>query len=190
VQALVRHTYTATLAEQDEKRRKPAEFAAAWRARLEDVLGRPRIEVDGWGEIVLSTVDAAFAWQLFESANRARRQALDHAQAGPSRSESLGSPPAVAFKFTISGDDDDLGVVQYGICPACGVGLLRKIAFSPDWQYCGLGSMALRELERRHPGVTWYTTGQYSWAQGFYARARQVSSSPWTMRQRPCSHFP
>lgn len=190
VQALVRHTYTATLAEQEEARRKPREFANVWRARLEDVLSRARIQVNGWGEIELATVDVAFAWELFELASRARLQTLDRAQAGPSRSEPSGDPPALAFKVAITGDDDELGVVHFGVCPECGVGLLRKISISPDWQYCGLGSMTLRELERRHPDLIWHTTGQYSWARGFYARIREGSSNPWTMCQHPCPHFP
>jgi hypothetical protein len=102
----------------------------------------------------------------------------------------LGDPPTRSFAFSLVGDGDELGVVHFGVCAPCQVGLLRKISISLDWQYSGLGSMALRELERRHPGLTWYTTGQYAWAQGFYARIRTRSSSPWTMRQRPCPHFP
>ncbi|WP_055482993.1 hypothetical protein [Sphaerimonospora mesophila] len=71
----------------------------------------------------------------------------------------------------------------------CSVGLLRKISFSLEWQFCGLGTLALRELETRHPDLTWYTTGQYEPAQGFYERYRHSSHSPWTDEQHPCPHF-
>jgi hypothetical protein len=58
--------------------------------------------------------------------------------------------------------------------------LLYKIEFSPDWQFCGLGRLALNQLESRHPELMWYTTGQFKHARGFYERYRQGSSSPWT----------
>ena len=69
------------------------------------------------------------------------------------------------------------------------MGLLYKIEFPPDWQFCRLGRLALAQLEGRHPGVTWYTTGQYAHAQGFYDRYRRGRASPWTEQQHPCPHF-
>jgi hypothetical protein len=77
----------------------------------------------------------------------------------------------------------------HGVCEECRVGLLYKIEFPPDWQFCGFGRLALNALEARHPTLTWYTTGQYAWSQGFYDRYRQTSSSPWTVCQDPCPHF-
>lgn len=77
----------------------------------------------------------------------------------------------------------------YGTCQPCRVGLLYKITFSPDWQFCGLGRLALSQLEDRHADLTWYTTGQLSHARGFYDRYRRRSTSPWTTSQHPCPHF-
>jgi hypothetical protein len=71
----------------------------------------------------------------------------------------------------------------------CGAGLLRKIDFPLDWQFCGLGTRALRELETRHPALTWYTTDQYGPAKSFYERYRQDSDSPWTDGRCPSPHF-
>jgi hypothetical protein len=79
--------------------------------------------------------------------------------------------------------------VIYGTCQACRTGLLYKITFPPDWQFCGLGRLALSQLEHRHAGLTWYTTGQLSHARGFYDRYRRGSASPWTTSQHPCPHF-
>ena len=40
---------------------------------------------------------------------------------------------------------------------------------------------ALDQLEACHPDLTWYTTGQFKDARGFYDRRyRQSSASPWT----------
>ncbi|MGI8336697.1 hypothetical protein ACRYCC_42705 [Actinomadura scrupuli] len=52
--------------------------------------------------------------------------------------------------------------VKYGICPSCHIGLLYKIGFPADWQFSGLGRLALDQLEARHPGLTWYTTAQHA----------------------------
>jgi hypothetical protein len=93
------------------------------------------------------------------------------------------------FEFSIVSDGDSLGDVTYGTCESCGVGLLYKIGFPDDWQFCGLGRLALSQLEARHPNLTWYTTGQFKHARGFYDRYRQGSGSPWTPMDRPCAHF-
>jgi hypothetical protein len=37
--------------------------------------------------------------------------------------------------------------------------------------------------------MTWYTTGQFNHARGFYDRYRQGSGNPWTAMQHPCPHF-
>lgn len=57
-----------------------------------------------------------------------------------------------------------LSNVKYAVCPACRAGLLYNIGFAPDWQFSGLGRLALRELETRHLELIWYTSGQHSWA--------------------------
>lgn len=82
-----------------------------------------------------------------------------------------------------------LGEITYGICLPCRAGLLYKIGFPPDWQCCGFGRLALGELETRHPGVTWHTTGQYAHTRGFYSKYRQASTSPRTEQRHPCPHF-
>ncbi|NUW39584.1 hypothetical protein [Nonomuraea rhodomycinica] len=59
----------------------------------------------------------------------------------------------MSYEFSIAADGDySLGRVQYAICKHCGVGLLKKISFSPEWHCCGFGTLALREPETRHPG--------------------------------------
>ncbi|MFF4192468.1 hypothetical protein [Nonomuraea sp. NPDC001831] len=61
----------------------------------------------------------------------------------------------MSYEFSIAaGDEGSFGRVRYTICEPCGVGLLNKISFSPEWQCCGFGTLALRELETRHPGLT------------------------------------
>jgi hypothetical protein len=92
-------------------------------------------------------------------------------------------------EFAIASEGVSLGEVTYGICPPCRIGLLYKIEFPPDWQFCGFGRAALRQIENRHPDLTWYTTGQLGPAAGFYNRYRLESRSPWTAEQHPCPHF-
>ena len=133
-------------------------------------------------------IDADFAWELFEAASDARQKTIDRATATKSKQVQRGQR-VPTFEFSITGDDSALGDVTYGACLPCRVGLLYKIGFPTDWQYCGLGRLALRELEARHPELTWYTTGQYKHARGFYDRYRQTSPSPWIPNEHPCTHF-
>ncbi|TDC55631.1 hypothetical protein E1281_11640 [Actinomadura sp. KC345] len=79
------------------------------------------------------------------------------------RTESRRSP---VFEFAIVGDGIELGNVKYGTCDICCVGLLYKIGFPDDWQFCGLGRLALGQLEARHPDLIWYTTAQGRHARG------------------------
>ena len=93
------------------------------------------------------------------------------------------------YEFSIVSDGSSLGDVTYGVCRSCRTGLLYKIGFPDEWQFCGFGRLALSQLEARHPDLTWYTTGQSRHARGFYDRYRQGSTSPWTARPHPCPHF-
>jgi hypothetical protein len=192
VQALVREAYLATVAEQDAEHRDPDAFAQVWRVRLASLLEQDEVEVTGWSEITVADLDVVVAWSLYEAARRARQQTIENASATPSRPILMGGPPAFTFTFTfeiVGATDGALGDVKYGVCPACCVGLLYNIGFAPDWQFSGLGTLALGQLEARHPGLTWYTSGQYTWSRGFYQRYRQDSTSPWTAEQHPCPHF-
>ena len=189
VQALVREAYDATVAEQDDAHRKPAEFAEAWRAHLATLLEQGSIELPGWSVITSADLDISFVWRLFEAASYARQRAIEHAKPTRSKRAQLASTKAQIFDFAIVSDGETLGEVQYGICPPCAAGLLYKISFDPDFQFCGLGRLALDQLETRHPSLTWYTTGQFKDAHGFYDRYRQHNDSPWTDRQHPCPHF-
>jgi hypothetical protein len=74
--------------------------------------------------------------------------------ASPSRRVQRGQP-VPTFEFSIVSDGETLGDVTYGICASCRTGLLYKIGFPTDWQFCGLGRLALRQLEARHPGLIW-----------------------------------
>jgi hypothetical protein len=193
-QAIVREAHQRTLAEQDIERRGPEAFAQAWRRRLADLLSLETVDdVTAWSQITTADLDTELAWQLYEAASRERLDTIARATVQPSRPGGVRAdhPPAAYFEFAIaaSGDAEELGHVQYGICEPCGAGLLQKIGFPTDWQYCGLGTLALRELEARHPHVTWRTTGQYSHAKGFYDTFRQGSGSPWTPEQSPCPHL-
>lgn len=187
VQALVREAYQRTVAEQDSTRRKPDAFAQAWRAHLAGFLDQATVNLHGWSVIAIADLDVGLAWELFEAASLARRQAVEHAAATRSRRADR-HDQVPAFEFSIVGDGQTLGDVTYGICRPCGVGLLYKIGFPTDWQYCGLGTLALRQLEDRHRGLTWYTTDQPKHARGFYDRYRQDSGSPWAPNQHPCHH--
>jgi hypothetical protein len=176
------------VAEQDRKHRPPVAFSHAWRGQLACLLDRTSVDLHGWGPITVADLDVDLAWNLFETASRARRQAIERAKATPSRRVQRGQQ-VPTFEFSIISDGDSLGDVTYGICPSCHVGLLHKIGFPTDWQFCGLGRMALSQLEARHPGLTWYTTGQFKDSRGFYDRYRQSSANPWTPGQHPCPHF-
>ncbi|MFG1949286.1 hypothetical protein [Nonomuraea sp. NPDC048826] len=190
MQAIVRESFQQTVAEQDSEHRGPAAFAEAWKARLAAVLAQETVEVTGWGEITIAELDIDLGWSLYEAASRARAEAIARAVATPGCRRGADDGPTVSFEFSIAADGDgSLGRVQYAICESCGVGLLKKISFSPEWHCCGFGTLALRELETRHPALTWYTTGQYAHAQGFYQRYRHRSDSPWTADQHPCPHF-
>ena len=143
----------------------------------------------GWRPVtVADLVDADLAWSLYELASRARQDAIEQAAATLSRRVQCGQQ-VPTFEFSIVSDGDSLGDVTYGTCEPCGGGLLYKIGFPDDRQFCGLGRLALSKLEARHPDLTWYTTSQFKHAQGFYDRYRQGSSSPWTPMDRPCAHF-
>jgi hypothetical protein len=189
VQALVREAYQATIAEQDRAHRKPAEFTKAWRAHLASLLEQDSIELPGWSVITTADVDTSLAWRLFEVANYARQHALG--QAKPTRSQRIQwmGAQAQVFEFAIVSDGETIGEIRYGICPPCGVGLLYKVSFDPDFQFCGLGRLALGQLEARHPDLAWFTTAQFQQARGFYDRYRQDSDSFWADRQHPCLHF-
>ncbi|MGW4410007.1 hypothetical protein ACWEJ6_38655 [Nonomuraea sp. NPDC004702] len=190
MQAIVRESFQQTVAEQDGEHRGPALFAEAWKARLAAFLAQESVEVTGWGEIVIAELDTDLGWSLYEAASRARAEAIARAAATPGRRRGSDDGPTVSYEFSIAaGEEGSFGRVRYAICEPCGVGLLKKISFSPEWQCCGFGTLALRELETRHPSLTWYTTGQYAHAQGFYQRYRRRSTSPWTADQQPCPHF-
>jgi hypothetical protein len=188
IQALVREAYRAAVAEQDSEHRPPAAFTQAWHAHLAGLLDQGSPNLPGWGPITITGGDIDLAWSLFGLVSRARQDAIEHATAAPSRRIERGQQ-VPTFEFSIVTDGDSLGDVTYGTCESCGVGLLYKIGFPDDWQFCGLGRLALSQLEARHPDLTWYTTGQSRHAKGFYDRYRQGSTSPWTARQHPCPHF-
>jgi hypothetical protein len=188
VQALVRNAYLATLAEQDSEHRPPASFARAWRARFTALLAQPSVDPSGPAAMTISGSDLDLAWRVYELACRARRNAIESATASPSRRVQLGRQ-VPTFEFSIVSGTDPLGDVMYGICRSCSTGVLYTIEFAPDWQFCGLGRLALSQLEARHPDLTWYTTGQFLEAKGFYDQYRQDSASPWTDEQHPCPHL-
>jgi hypothetical protein len=189
VQALVREAYEATIAEQDSAHRKPAEFDEAWRAHLASLLDQESIDLPGWSLITTADLDTSLAWRLYEAASYARRHTVEQAKPTPSQRARWVDTQVQVFEFTVVGEGETLGEVRYGICPPCSTGLLYKVSFDPDFQFCALGRLALGQLEARHPGVTWYTTGQFKHARGFYDRYRQGSDSPWTDKQHPCLHF-
>jgi hypothetical protein len=188
VQALVREAYLAAVAEQDSEHRPPWAFAEAWRAHLADLLDRDNAELGDWGPVKAADLDSDLVWRLYELASRARQDTIEHAVAAPSRRVQRGRQ-VLTFEFSILSDGDSLGDVTYGTCKSCGVGLLYKIGFPKDWQFCGLGRLALSQLEARHPDLTWHTTSQLKKARGFYDRYRQTSGSPWTPMDYPCAHF-
>ena len=151
-------------------------------------LDRDSVELSGWSPIAITGGDTDLAWRLYELASRAWQDAIEHAVAAPSRPVERGQQ-VPNFEFSIVSDGElarrchvrDLPIVPRR--PAVQVG------FPDDWQFCGLGRLALSQLEARHPDLTWYTTGQSRHARGFYDRYRQGSGSPWTVRQHPCPHF-
>lgn len=190
-QALVRQAFNDTVAEQDDARRRPEAFAQAWRDRLADYLASDSVEVSGWSQITSAELDHELAWRLYEAISQARAASIAQAVAEPSRLRRIDSKD-LDYEFNVvavAHEQYSLGRIAYSVCEPCATGLLRKISFSVEWQYCGLGTMALRELEARHPGLTWYTTAQYADSRDFYARYRQTSTSPWTDRECPCQHF-
>jgi hypothetical protein len=188
VQALVRKAYLATVAEQDSEHRPPVSFARAWRAHLTGSLAQASAESPAHTSITISGADLDLAWRLYELAHRARLNAIKCARVTPSEHVQRGKQ-VPTFEFSIVSGGESLGDVTYGICRPCGVGMLYQIEFAPDWQFCGLGRLALSQLESRHRGLTWFTTGQFPHARGFYDRYRQDSDSPWTNEQNPCPHF-
>jgi hypothetical protein len=189
-QAVVREAYQQALAEQDTEHRRPDALAQAWKAHLVFLLDRPHVDLHGWGEFLIADLDASLVWTLYEVASRARQQAIERASATVSKPTMQGAGQTPTFEFTIASDGSELGYIQYGLCSSCRVGLLYKIEFDYDWQFCGLGSLALNALETRHdPDLAWYTTPQFKHALGFYDRYRQGSASPWTAEHNPCPHF-
>lgn len=188
VQAVVRKAYLATVAEQERQRRPPAAFAQAWRARLVGLLAQESASPPGHAPITMTGSDLDLAWRLYELARRARQDVIERATPTPSRQVQRGRR-VPTFEFSIVSEGESLGDVTYGICRSCRAGMLYQIEFAPDWQFCGFGRLALSQLEIRHPDLTWYTTGQFQHARGFYERYRQSSASPWTEAQQPCPHF-
>src|ERR1700677_805268 len=188
VQALFREAYLTAVAEQDSERRPPPAFAEAWRAHVAGLLDRDNAVLADWGPVRAADLDSGLVWGLYELASRARQDAIEHAVAAPSRRVQRGRQ-VLTFEFSILSDGAPLGDVTYGICTSCGVGLLYKIGFLDDWQFCGLGRLALSQLEARHPDLTWHTTGQLRKARGFCDGYRQTSGSPWTAMDCPCTHF-
>jgi hypothetical protein len=136
VQALVREAYQATVAEQDSEHRPPAAFAQAWQAHLACMLNQAGVELPGWGPITIADLDINLAWRLYELASRARQDAIENAMATPSRRVER-DQQVPTFEFSIVSDGATLGDVTYGICRSCHVGLLYKIGFPTDWQFCG-----------------------------------------------------
>jgi hypothetical protein len=188
VQAVVRKAYLATLAEQERERRPPASFAQAWRAHLVGLLAQESVGPPGRAPMTMTGSDLDLAWRLYELARRARQDVIERATPTPSRRVQRGRR-VPTFEFSIVSEGESLGDVIYGICWSCGMGMLYQIEFAPDWQFCGFGRLALGQLEVRHSDLTWYTTGQFQHARGFYERHRQGSTSPWTDSQQPCPHF-
>lgn len=182
-QKLIRTAYSEVLADQEASRYKPAEFERAWRERLARMF-------DQHAEARAGEPDTEFMWRLFDAMSKARRDMINRACTTTSKPIRMTSEAATrTFGFKIVAGSEELGVVRYGICELCQVGFLYKISFPPDWQYCGLGRRALSEMERRHPNVCWYTTGQFEWVQGFYRKYRADSKSPWTANKHPCAHY-
>lgn len=188
VQALVRKAYLATVAEQERGHRPPASFAQAWRAHLVGLLAQQSADPIGRAPVTVNGSDLDLAWRLYELARRARQNAIERATPTPSRRVQRGKR-VPTFEFSIVSEGESLGDVTYGVCRSCGTGMLYQIEFAPDWQFCGFGRLALSQLEGRHPDLTWYTTGQFQHARGFYERYRQGSASPWTDAQQRCPHF-
>jgi hypothetical protein len=188
VQALVRKAYLATVADQDREHRPPASFAQAWRAHLVGLLAQGSAGPPGRPPTTINGSDLDLAWRLYELARRARQNAIERATPTPSRQVQRGKR-VPTFEFSIVSEGESLGDVTYGICRPCGTGMLYRIEFAPDWQFCGFGRLALSQLEARHPDLTWYTTGQFQHARSFYERYRQSSTSPWADEQQPCPHF-
>lgn len=189
VQGLVRDAYQTTVAEQDDQHRRPREFANAWQSRLAALLDHSDIDLSGCGPAALTEEDIGLAWKLYEVASHARQDALEHVKLKHSWCPELGDGKAQIFELATVSQGRELGKAKYGTCDLCGTGLLYKISFDPDWQFCGLGRLVLGEIEDRHPRLAWYTTAQFKEARGFYDRYRRNSKSPWSDKQHPCLHF-
>lgn len=188
VQALVRNAYLVTVAEQDSEHRPPVPFGRAWQARLTAMLAQATAGPTDQAPIRITDSDLDFTWRLYELARRARLNAMQSVTATPSQRVQRGKP-VPTFEFSVISGGDALGEVTYGTCRLCSTGMLYTIEFTPDWQFCGLGRLALSQLETRHPDLTWYTTGQLSGARGFCERYRQDNASPWTGQECPCPHL-
>jgi hypothetical protein len=188
-QALVQAAYMATVAEQEEAHRRPAEFAEAWHAHVQSLLDPGACELSGWGSFTIADLDVDLVWALLESASSARYDALERATITRSRPAQARNQLVRTFDLTIASEGHTFGQVRYSVCEPCRAGLLHKISIDTDWHFCGLGRQALRQLETRHPDAVWYTTGQYKHSRGFYDRYRQDSTSPWTVAQQPCPHL-
>lgn len=188
IQAVVRHAFQATVAEQDNEHRSPEAFAEAWRLHLSNLLEPITIEISGWSTITVSEDDVRLSWEIFDLGCRGRQEAINNAVMTKAARTERGQP-VPTFGFSITSQGTSLGDVIFGCCDECRVGLLYKISIDSEWHCCGFGRRALRHLEGMHPNLAWYTTAQYGWARAFYDRYRQDSSSPWEENQRPCPHF-
>lgn len=188
VQGLVRQAYLATVAEQDSKHRPPVAFAQAWRAHLTGLLAQDSAESPGHTPTTITGSDLDLAWRLYELAHGARLNAIERARPTPIEPVQRGMQ-VPTFEFSIASEGESLGDVTYGICRPCSAGMLYRIEFAPDWQFCGFGRLALSQLESRHPDLTWFTTGQFPHARGSYDHYRLDSDNPWTDQQNPCPHF-
>lgn len=157
VQALVQKAYLDTVGEQDDEQRGPSAFAEAWHDCLADLLAQATVDLPGWATVTVADLDIDLAWRLYALASNARQNAIETVTATRSRRVQRGQQ-VPTFEFSIVSDGGTLGDVIYGICQPCRAGLLYKIGFPTDWQYCGFGRLALSQLEARHPDLTWYTT--------------------------------
>jgi hypothetical protein len=96
--------------------------------------------------------DTSLAWRLYEAASYARRIVVERVKPTRSHRARWAGTQVQEFEFAVVSEGATLGEVSYGMCPPCGTGLLYKISFDPDFQFCGLGRQALSQLEIRHPG--------------------------------------
>ncbi|GAA3469735.1 hypothetical protein [Nonomuraea roseola] len=190
MQRVVCEVFQLALDEQETERRKPVEFAQAWKGRLAAMLASETIQLSGRRQPVsVADLDVDLGWSLYAAVDQERAAAIANATATPSSRREWQGSPAAFYEFWVVGGQERLGRVRYATCEGCQAGLIRKISFSLEWQYCGLGTRALDEVQVRHPGLAWYTTDQYGSALGFWERYRQSGDSPWTDRGCPCPHW-